>query len=105
MKITFLGQGFESESKKSVGNTIIQLFKENKFSSFTGISAFGCTSRLTSRTPCRYSRSQRITFMPPPVEPAQPPIKLVKISMTGNAPGHIENSAVAKPVVVATDTT
>lgn len=40
MEITFLGQGFESESKNSVGNTIIKLFKKSKFNSFTGISAF-----------------------------------------------------------------
>ena len=29
--------------------------------------------------------------MPPAVEPAQPPIKLNRISNTGNAPGHQAN--------------
>lgn len=52
MKITFLGQGFESESKKSVGNTIIQLFKENKFSSFTGISAFASEAGAVGLSEC-----------------------------------------------------
>ena len=52
MKITFLGQGFESESKKSVGNTIIQLFKENKFSSFTGISAFASEAGVVGLSEC-----------------------------------------------------
>lgn len=52
MKITFLGQGFESESKKSVGNTIIKLFKENKFSSFTGISAFASEAGVVGLSEC-----------------------------------------------------
>jgi HKD family nuclease len=52
MKITFLGQGFESESKKSVGNTIIKLFKENKFNSFTGISAFASEAGVVGLSEC-----------------------------------------------------
>ena len=40
MKISFLGQGFEPESVNSVGNILSKLFKEDKFHSFTGISAF-----------------------------------------------------------------
>lgn len=52
MKITFLGQGFESESKTSVGNAIIQLFKENKFSSFTGISAFASEAGVVGLSEC-----------------------------------------------------
>jgi hypothetical protein len=52
MKISFLGQGFESESKKSVGNIIIKLFKENKFSSFTGISAFASEAGVVGLSEC-----------------------------------------------------
>ncbi|KGL63580.1 phospholipase D-like domain-containing protein [Polaribacter sp. Hel1_85] len=52
MKITFLGQGFESESKNSVGNTIIKLFKESKFSSFTGISAFASEAGVVGLSEC-----------------------------------------------------
>ena len=52
MKITFLGQGFESESKNSVGNAIIKLFKENKFSSFTGISAFASEAGIVGLSEC-----------------------------------------------------
>ena len=71
----------------------------------TGISAFGCTSRRTSRAPCLYSSSTRMTFMPPPVEPAQPPMKLEKISRTGSNPGHAAKFVVVNPVVVAMETT
>lgn len=52
MKVSFLGQGFESESKDSVGNTIIKLFKENKFSSFTGISAFASEAGVVGLSEC-----------------------------------------------------
>jgi len=52
MKTTFLGQGFESESNKSVGNTIIKLFKENKFSSFTGIFAFASEAGVVGLSEC-----------------------------------------------------
>lgn len=52
MKITFLGQGFESESKNSVGNSIIKLFKESKFNSFTGISAFASEAGVVGLSEC-----------------------------------------------------
>ena len=52
MKTTFLGQGFESESKNSVGNSIIKLFKESKFSSFTGISAFASEAGVAGLSEC-----------------------------------------------------
>ncbi len=52
MKIKFLGQGFESESKNSVGNTIIKLFKDSKFSSFTGISAFASEAGVIGLSEC-----------------------------------------------------
>ncbi len=52
MKVTFLGQGFEAESKNSVGNTIIKLFKETKFSSFTGISAFASEAGVIGLSEC-----------------------------------------------------
>ena len=43
--------------------------------------------------------------MPPALDPAQPPMRPVKMSMTGNAKGHSEKSAIPKPVVVSTLTT
>ena len=52
MKVTFLGQGFEPESKNSVGNTLIKLFKENKFNSFTGISAFASEAGVVGLSEC-----------------------------------------------------
>lgn len=52
MRITFLGQGFESESKNSVGNIIIKLFKESKFSSFTGICAFASEAGVVGLSEC-----------------------------------------------------
>ena len=46
-----------------------------------------------------------MTFIPPAVDPAQPPIKLEKIRRIGNAPGQREKSSVVKPVVVAIEIT
>jgi hypothetical protein len=43
----------------------------------------------------------RIAFMPPPVEPTHPPIKLRIRSSMGRKSGQTEKSWVVKPVVVA----
>jgi HKD family nuclease len=40
MNITFLGQGYEPESKNSVGNHLLNLLSQKDFHTFTGISAF-----------------------------------------------------------------
>lgn len=40
MNITFLGQGYEPESKNSVGNHLLNLLSQKGFHTFTGISAF-----------------------------------------------------------------
>jgi hypothetical protein len=40
MKITFLGQGFESSSVDAIGNYLIKYLNQQDFHSFTGISAF-----------------------------------------------------------------
>ncbi|MCG3167673.1 MAG: hypothetical protein POELPBGB_03467 [Bacteroidia bacterium] len=40
MKITFLGHGYEPESKNSVGNYLLDFLSKNHFHTFTGISAF-----------------------------------------------------------------
>ena len=45
-----------------------------------------------------------MAFMPPPVEPTQPPIKLSINSNTGRNSGQIEKSCVVNPVVVAMET-
>ena len=52
MKISFLGQGFEAESKKSVGNQIVKFFQHNKFNSFTGISAFASEAGISGLAEC-----------------------------------------------------
>lgn len=52
MKVTFLGQGFESDSLNSVGNIVTKLFKESKFSSFTGISAFASEAGVIGLSEC-----------------------------------------------------
>lgn len=52
MKISFLGQGFEPESKKSVGNQIVNFFKQTKFNSFTGISAFASEAGVSGLAEC-----------------------------------------------------
>ena len=41
------------------------------------------------------------TLIPPPVEPAQAPIKLAKINKTGSINGQVEKFAEVNPVVVA----
>ncbi len=40
MKISFLGQGFESSSTDAIGNYLIHYLNQQEFHSFTGISAF-----------------------------------------------------------------
>ena len=45
----------------------------------------------------------RIAFIPPPVDPTQPPMKLKSNSITGKNPGQLENDVVVYPVVVAID--
>ncbi|MNW17205.1 hypothetical protein D3C71_2163100 [compost metagenome] len=47
----------------------------------------------------------RITFMPPPVEPAQAPMKAVYSSRKGRKLGHRLKSSTPKPVVANTETT
>jgi HKD family nuclease len=44
MNIQLLGQGYESESKNSVGYQLIKFFNDKKFHTFTGISAFASQS-------------------------------------------------------------
>jgi len=40
MNITFLGQGYEPESKNSVGNHLLNILSQKGFHTFTGVSAF-----------------------------------------------------------------
>ena len=47
----------------------------------------------------------RMTFIPPAVDPAQPPTNMSKTSITFAAVSHLSKSAVTNPVVVATLTT
>jgi hypothetical protein len=46
MKITFLGQGFESISAKSVGNYLRNYLNQTDFHSFTALSAFASESAI-----------------------------------------------------------
>ena len=66
--------------------------------------AFGCIKRFISRIPCLKINKIRITFIPPPVEPAQAPMKLENSNSNGIKPGQLWYSAVVKPVVVAIET-
>lgn len=51
MRITFLGQGFESTSANAVGNHLITFLNETRFHSFTGISAFASESGIYGLSP------------------------------------------------------
>ena len=55
----------------------------------TGMCALGCTRRVISRIPCLTSNSKRITLIPPPVEPAQPPTKLENSNRMAMKPGQL----------------
>jgi len=46
MKITFLGQGLESESKNAVGHYLIKYLKSSSFHSFVAISAFASQAAI-----------------------------------------------------------
>ena len=46
----------------------------------------------------------RITFMPPPVEPAQAPMHEPISSNNGKGPGQTYQASVVKPVVVPMET-
>ena len=45
-----------------------------------------------------------MTFKPPPVEPAQPPIKEANTNKSGKKEGHALKSLVEKPAVVEIET-
>ena len=60
----------------------------------------GCTIRFSSRTSDFHRISTRDTFMPPAVEPAQPPENISTSSAIRQKVGHMAKSTVAKPVVV-----
>ena len=45
-----------------------------------------------------------MTFIPPPVEPAQPPIKLESTNKTGKNNGQSAKEVVVKPAVVEIET-
>ena len=70
-----------------------------------GISARGWTMRRTSWVPCLSIRITRSTFMPPAVEPPQPPMKAMNIISTGRKSGQWAKSTVPNPVLVTTETT
>jgi len=61
MNISFLGQGFEQDSPKSVGNNLINIFKLEKFNSFTVISAFASESGILGLAECIASSSGNIS--------------------------------------------
>ncbi len=46
MNITFLGQGFEPDLDKSVGNALVEFLADKNFDSFIGISAFSSPSGI-----------------------------------------------------------
>lgn len=52
MKVTFLGQGFNPEADKSVGNKLIEFFSENNYQTFTCISAFASEAGINGLATC-----------------------------------------------------
>jgi hypothetical protein len=50
MEITLLGQGFESDSKNSVGHQLIKSFANKDFHSFFGITAFASQAGIRGLT-------------------------------------------------------
>lgn len=46
MKISFLGQGYESSSINAVGNHLMNFLSSKAFDTFTGISAFASESGI-----------------------------------------------------------
>ncbi len=54
----------------------------------TGTTAWGCNNRTISLNRNLTSTISRTTFMPPPVEPAQPPMNIRNSSVTWGANPH-----------------
>ena len=52
MKVTFLGQGYEALSELSVGNQLIKFFADERFHTFTGISAFSSQAGVNGLAKC-----------------------------------------------------
>ena len=69
-----------------------------------GRTALGWIRRVISRLPCFRMSNRRITFMPPAVEPAQPPVNEPRNNKNGSTLGQTEWSAMLNPVVVTMDT-
>ena len=67
---------------------------------FTFNTACGCMKSLISRKPFLMTTNMRMFFIPPPVEPAHPPMNISRIRTTLDAPGHASKFSVQKPVVV-----
>src|SRR5918995_1301274 len=70
-----------------------------------GVTALGCTILKTSWSTVRKITITLMTFIPPAVEPAQPPTNISSTRVSFAAVSHLSKSAVTKPVVVVTLTT
>ena len=70
-----------------------------------GVTALGCTILKISCKMVRNTTMIRMTFIPPAVEPAQPPTNMSKTRITFAAVSHLSKSAVTNPVVVVMLTT
>jgi hypothetical protein len=64
------------------------------------VTARGCTILKISSKTVRKMMIIRITFIPPAVEPAQPPTNMRKTSVTLAPASHVSKSAVTNPVEV-----
>ena len=78
--------------------------RTRRWSSFSGMTAFGCRSCLSSLNPCLKMSRIRMAFMLPPVEPAHAPITLNINKKIGRNEGHEAKLSLAKPVVVVIET-
>ena len=65
-----------------------------------GLTRFGISRRPHSLAMCLKSTRIRMTFSPPAVDPAQPPMAIMIRSSDLEKRGHWSKSAVPKPVVV-----
>ena len=69
------------------------------------MTALGCTILKMSCKMVRKITMTRMTFIPPAVEPAQPPTNMSRTRVSFAAVSHSSKSTVTNPVVVVTLTT
>ena len=69
------------------------------------MTALGCWRRIIIARIALNDNNTRSHLTPPAVDPAHPHCTIIRNNIMTDKEGHAEESAVAKPVVDATDTT